>query len=67
MMLVKIVNDEGRNRWIDPESVRLVFREDRDDSFFRVGTTVIVLHDGIEIGSKEPEDAIVTRINEELR
>ena len=66
-MLIKVTNDEGRNRWIDPESVRLVFREDMDDSRFRVGTTVIVLHDGIEIGTKESEEALVDRINDQLR
>lgn len=60
-MLVRIDNDKGQERWIDPESVRLVYKEEHGD-----GLTIIVL-DNAEVWTRSTVKDVVDKINKELR
>ena len=61
MALVRIENDKGQERWIDPESVRLVLKEDHGE-----GLTMIVL-DEIHVFTRSTLKDVVDKINKELR
>lgn len=54
-MLLKVINANNEERYIDPEAVQLVYRE-KD-------VTVIVL-DGPEVETKEGVTSIVSRIDD---
>ena len=60
-MLVRIENDKGQERWIDPESVRLVYKEEHGE-----GLTLVVMDSG-EVATRSMVKDVVDKINKELR